>query len=279
MTGSRAVTTTGEAASLVEAVRRPTRLGRISSGPTIDAVAAPGRTPFRGSDAPWTLIVGTTGSQPVRRPTAGTVSVRPSALVLIPPNAVGWDCIARADTPSSDLVVAFAGPIFDLLADLGVLTDEIAHYPDPTANLGRLRALLEPKPRTDSDAERQVMSFAGWLVETLRSPESTNLSTEVEAALAVLDRDVTASLTMPEVAESVGLSYHAFRRTFAREMHQSASEYRAGQRLRTAADLLATTSMTVGAVARALGYVDQFHLSRRFREHFGVAPSEYRRRG
>jgi transcriptional regulator GlxA family with amidase domain len=84
---------------------------------------------------------------------------------------------------------------------------------------------------------------------------------------------------MPAVAESVGLPYDTFRRRFTAEVGLSPLAYRNAQRLRSAATLLKMTEMTIRQIAIQLGYADEFHLSRRFRAHFGVPPRTYRRRG
>ncbi len=46
-------------------------------------------------------------------------------------------------------------------------------------------------------------------------------------------------------------------------------------RLREAALLLRTTGMTIGEVGRGVGYPDQLHFSRVFRQHFGMPPSRF----
>jgi AraC-like DNA-binding protein len=47
-------------------------------------------------------------------------------------------------------------------------------------------------------------------------------------------------------------------------------------RLSNAAELLARTDMTVSEIARAVGFGDQFHFSRRFKATFGLSPRAYR---
>jgi len=79
------------------------------------------------------------------------------------------------------------------------------------------------------------------------------------------------------VAAEVGLSYDAFRRRFTAQVGQSPSAFRTSRRLQTAATLLRVTDLTHREIARALGFADEFHLSRRFRAQFGVSPRDYRR--
>jgi transcriptional regulator GlxA family with amidase domain len=48
-------------------------------------------------------------------------------------------------------------------------------------------------------------------------------------------------------------------------------------RLARAERLLARSSLTLEAVAESTGFADAYHLSRRFRRCFGMAPASYRR--
>jgi AraC family transcriptional regulator of arabinose operon len=47
-------------------------------------------------------------------------------------------------------------------------------------------------------------------------------------------------------------------------------------RLRQAARLLEFTSLSVGAIAREVGYLSPFHFSRQFKAYFGLSPSLFR---
>ncbi|MBO0885175.1 MAG: helix-turn-helix transcriptional regulator, partial [Mycobacterium sp.] len=83
-------------------------------------------------------------------------------------------------------------------------------------------------------------------------------------------------LDMREVATRVGQPYDTFRHRFAAEVGQSPLAFRNTRRLQAAATMLRMTDLTVRAIARTLGYTDEFHLSRRFRARFGCSPSTYR---
>lgn len=48
-------------------------------------------------------------------------------------------------------------------------------------------------------------------------------------------------------------------------------------RIRAAARALRDTDLTVAAIAKDAGFFDQAHLARRFREAFGMTPTQYRR--
>jgi transcriptional regulator GlxA family with amidase domain len=49
-------------------------------------------------------------------------------------------------------------------------------------------------------------------------------------------------------------------------------------RVERTARLLVSTDLSVGEVARQVGWKNQFHASQAFHAAFGVSPTEYRRR-
>lgn len=95
--------------------------------------------------------------------------------------------------------------------------------------------------------------------------------------MGLLADDLTAALDMRRVAADVGLPYDTFRHRFAAEVGQPPLMYRNTRRLQAAAILLRMTDLTLRTIAHTLGYTDEFHLSRRFRAHFGMPPRDYRR--
>jgi AraC family L-rhamnose operon transcriptional activator RhaR len=49
-------------------------------------------------------------------------------------------------------------------------------------------------------------------------------------------------------------------------------------RVKRMARLLVSTDLSVGEAARSVGWRNQFHASQCFHAHYGVSPTEYRRR-
>jgi AraC-like DNA-binding protein len=255
-----------------------TRIGSVSlAGEVLDAEPYVTR-PHRVVPDRWVLSVLIAGSGHYRFADGRRVALTAGSVLLVPPGHRHWYG-TEDGAPWTELFAVFAGPLFDLLAGTGVLTDQVVHRPHPRPRTAALRALLSREPRSQHDAELQVMGLGQWLVDLLRPAAAEPRSAEMTAAVDLLEADPTASLSMPEVARSIGMTYDAFRRQFAREVGQSPLEYRNHRRLQTAAGLLLMTGMTTRAIARSLGYTDEFHLSRRFRAAYGIPPSEYRRRG
>lgn len=82
--------------------------------------------------------------------------------------------------------------------------------------------------------------------------------------------------TLTEAADIAGLSAPHLSRLFSRQLGSSFREFVLESRLERAHHLLTETSMTVGEVAKALGYHDLFLFSRQVRQRFGQPPSRLR---
>ncbi|MFD3402267.1 AraC family transcriptional regulator [Kribbella sp. NPDC058693] len=173
----------------------------------------------------------------------------------------------------TELFVVFTGPLFDALPHL---TGAGPRYPVPQPPIEALRTVLRARPKSRRAAEHQLMALADWLVDVEDTPED-DVSMEIVDAMGRLADDLTASTALTTIAAESGLSYDTFRRRFAKQVGQTPAAFRNVRRLQAAATLLRLTDLTHREIARTLGFADEFHLSRRFRSHFGVAPRDYRR--
>jgi AraC-like DNA-binding protein len=255
-----------------------TRLGRlVLAGEVLDDEPIMPRG-LRTMDA-WVLSVVVDGEGHYRDGDGRHESLGPGAHTLVAPGFPH----TYGTTPGrrwTELFAVFSGPLFDSLADLGLLSGTGPRYPRPAPPVEALRLLLRKPPQSERAAEHQLLALADWLVDVQdadEAPEERDLSPEIALAAARLADDQTAALDLDELAGEAGLSYDTFRRRFTAQVGQPPSTYRTSRRLQTAATLLRLTDMTHREIARTLGFADEFHLSRRFRAMYGVAPRDYRR--
>lgn len=256
---------------------RSTRLGRLTMAGELvqDVPFVP--EPLRRMGG-WVLsyVVGGTGVY--RHADGRTQPLAAGCVSLIPPEEPHWyGTVGGARW--SEIFAVFEGPLFGFLQERAVLTGIGPRRPEPPPPAGPLRALIQAKPRADDAAEHQLMALADWLLDAVRPGAADRASDAIAEAAQRLAGDTRAELSMHEVASAAGLPYDSFRRRFRAEIGLAPATYRNRRRLQTAADLLRMTTMSCHEIARLLGYTDEFHLSRRFREHFGVPPSSYRRTG
>ena len=90
------------------------------------------------------------------------------------------------------------------------------------------------------------------------------------------ERDGLVPLSRDELAGAAGVSVAHLSRLFRQEYGLGPSRALEWVRLRRAVVLLTRGSMSVREIAHAVGYVDQYHFSRRFRESLGLSPTGLR---
>jgi AraC-like DNA-binding protein len=83
--------------------------------------------------------------------------------------------------------------------------------------------------------------------------------------------------TLEKLAQEAGYSREHLRRLCHRQLGRSPMHQVTYLRMRRAAELLATTELTVEAVAHQVGYHNPFVFSNAFTRWIGWRPSEYRR--
>lgn len=249
----------------------PTRFGQLLlAGEVVDhepVVPAP----FRVMDA-YVLSAVTAGHGSYRHEDGRMQPIGPGTFTVVPPGVPHWYGTPPGERWTETFVV-FTGPLFGLLAaGAGPRT------PRPAPPVAGLRTVLRARPRTERAAERQLLALADWLLDAEEQAGDPTPSEAVAAAAELLADDLGARLDMRTVAARVGLSYDVFRHRFARELGESPLAYRSIRRLQAAANLLRMTDLTLRQIAAALGYADEFHLSRRFSAHFGLPPRDHRGR-
>ena len=89
---------------------------------------------------------------------------------------------------------------------------------------------------------------------------------------------VADPVSLCQLARIAGLSKYYFLRTFSRAYGVTPHEYQMQLRLEHARQLIAE-GRALSYVAYDAGFADQSHLTRRFKQSYGVTPGAYRRRG
>lgn len=97
------------------------------------------------------------------------------------------------------------------------------------------------------------------------------------AAMQYVDAHYREELRVDEIAEALHISRKYLCAVLEKEIGMSTKEYLLRRRVAAAAELLTHTAMTVGEIAKEVGYADYTQLSRLFRKQMGVSPQQFRR--
>jgi AraC family transcriptional regulator len=84
------------------------------------------------------------------------------------------------------------------------------------------------------------------------------------------------NISIHVLAAVAGLSTYHFARAFKQSQGMTPHDYVVQCRIRRTQELLASTDLAVSEIAGVVGFADQSHCTRRFRELVGVTPSRYR---
>jgi AraC-like DNA-binding protein len=179
-----------------------------------------------------------------------------------------------------EIYVCFDGAIFNCWRHENVLdiTRTIHHLPDFEKAFFDLKNLLsEPRPATPSEHLSQIHRFLAFLGENLTFPVANNSQIEwLERAKIALGSNLSEGGALKIAALAAGQSYESFRKNFAREMGLSPSQFRDAKRLEAAKTLLLRAEMTNANIAQSLGFRDEAHFSRRFKQLAGQTARAFR---
>ena len=115
------------------------------------------------------------------------------------------------------------------------------------------------------------------LAETPANDTSTGVrDAQIQRAIDALEQSPAEPWTVARLAKVAALSRAAFARRFRDAVGAPPLRYLASLRMRRAAELIATTDEKLVEIADAVGYANEFALSRAFRREYGVPPSRFR---
>ena len=102
-------------------------------------------------------------------------------------------------------------------------------------------------------------------------------SQPVQRALDLIEAGVGLSITVDELAHRVDLSRRELLRRFRSELDNTPSRVLAQRRLDRARSLVLNTRLPMAAIADAVGFSSQSHLTSSYRQEFGTTPAQQRR--
>ena len=160
----------------------------------------------------------------------------------------------------------------------------------PAANGGRTLVGLLGQEMTSTGAAQELVLdriLDLLLVSVLRawldSPDAgvprwhqAQSDTIVGPALRMIHEDPARPWTVADLAAEAGVSRASLARRFNDLVGEPPMSYLTAWRLTLAADMLRTNNVTIGTVARRVGYGSSFALSAAFKRERGVSPQEYR---
>lgn len=125
-----------------------------------------------------------------------------------------------------------------------------------------------------------LYDFIYYLLEEI--PKGSNLDkitpkAYIEEALMYIQSNYQDNINVSDVANYLSIDRSYFHRLFKKYVNKSPQEYILYLKFEKASDLLLTTELKIGDIARSIGYSDIFLFSKNFKKLKGCSPSEYRK--
>lgn len=112
---------------------------------------------------------------------------------------------------------------------------------------------------------------------TRQSPRATQLQDfYIHEAINYMEKHYQWELTVEEIANACQLNRTYFSKLFKAKRGCPPQEFLIRLRLSKAADLLRTTSVSIGDICASCGYPNQLYFSQAFKQHYGLPPREWR---
>lgn len=98
----------------------------------------------------------------------------------------------------------------------------------------------------------------------------------IHEALTYIEHNFQNEITIEDIAGVCGLNRTYFGKIFKEALGKTPQEFLLNYRMLKAAELLKLTSLSIGDVGLAVGYDNQMHFSRAFKNNYGISPREWR---
>lgn len=98
----------------------------------------------------------------------------------------------------------------------------------------------------------------------------------IHEALTYIEHNFQNEITIEDIAGVCGLNRTYFGKIFKEALGKTPQEFLLNYRMLKAAELLKLTNLSIGDIGLAVGYANQMHFSRAFKNNYGISPREWR---
>lgn len=185
----------------------------------------------------------------------------------------------------TEIYLVFDGPVFELWEKFGLLNPRqpVRHAEPVDYWLGRIESILGASRKAGVGLSLlEVCRLQQVMAEVLMGVEEGKTASAdrrwAAQMSALLASDVEQALDLRALASQHHTSYHSFRKRFTRIMGVPPVRYRSLRIMDRACELMQSGEFTNKQTAAMLGFVDEAHFSRRFKQLTGVSPRQFRNR-
>lgn len=148
--------------------------------------------------------------------------------------------------------------------------------------LNSLHEMIDVAKENDKEARLigLLYIFLSYLIEINDNNSSGNNKVRkkeyINRALDYISKNYSHQISVDDIASYLGLHRSYLYTLFKNNLQQSPQEYLINFRINKACELMDKTDLTIGNIARSVGYKDPLAFSKIFKKKKEIAPSEYR---
>lgn len=98
----------------------------------------------------------------------------------------------------------------------------------------------------------------------------------IKEAISFIEQNFQNDISVEMIAGSCGLNRSYFGKIFRENMGKSPQEFLISYRMSKGAELLKLTGLSIADIGNAVGYPNQLHFSRAFKNVYGISPRQWR---
>lgn len=98
----------------------------------------------------------------------------------------------------------------------------------------------------------------------------------LKEAISFIEQNFQNDISVEDIAACCGLNRSYFGKIFHENMGKSPQEFLISYRMTKAAELLKLTKLSIGDIGQAVGYPNQLHFSRAFKNIYRISPRQWR---
>ncbi|MFA6714032.1 MAG: AraC family transcriptional regulator [Victivallales bacterium] len=178
--------------------------------------------------------------------------------------------------PYVEDALQFCGPVVDMMRKAGIIRDGVFDFGEGRRLLPIIKLLRDPAADSQINANIALQKLLIDIYNESRRLTTSGPDSAVDRLIATVKEQTGRWWTVDEMAEFCNLSDDQFRRLFFRRTGMLPKIYIDRLKIQKASELLTSRRLKVTEIAQLLGYVDQYHFSRRFKKLTGMSPRHYR---
>jgi AraC-like DNA-binding protein len=201
-------------------------------------------------------------------------SIGTGQCVIICPNTINryGGCNGK---PYIEDSVRFTGPVADMMRKAGIISDGIFELGSARRLLPIIKLVSDPAKDSQINANIALQKL---LVDIYNENKQKNIVKSdfvIDRLIETLKEQIDRWWTVSEMADFCNLSEDQFRRVFSKRTGMLPKIYIDRLKIQKASEMLMSNRFKITEIAQRLGYVDQYHFSRRFKKITGLSPRKY----